>query len=162
MAAKKKATRKKTTTPKRKTTRKPKVKAPRKVTVKKEIGPNFMVQVNEPKALRKDLLESLRETIIFMQGYEAFKKIQEEKVETFTLLKEDIKTLNNLVNKLKKHLPKGKLTAIGLKSIVRPRVPELPSEPEPSEPENPESEHLENHNVGQPPEVEKKSFPPSI
>lgn len=73
---------------------------------------NLMVQVNEPKGIRKDLLEALREIIIFMQGYETFQKVQEEKMATFAQLREDVKVLNDLVhNKLKKHLPKGKLAA---------------------------------------------------
>lgn len=74
---------------------------------------NLMVQVNEPKGIRKDLLEALREVIIFMQGYETFQKIQEEKIATFAQLREDVKILNSLVHdKLKKHLPKGKLAGL--------------------------------------------------
>jgi len=74
---------------------------------------NLMVQVNEPKSIRKDLLEALREVIIFMQGYETFQKIQEEKMGTFAQLREDVKVLNSLVHdKLNKHLPKGKLAGL--------------------------------------------------
>ena len=81
--------------------------------IKKEIQPDYMVQLTEPKMLRKDLLESLREVIIFMQGYEKFRKIQEEKVAMFNSLKLDIKSLNSLINdKLRKYLPKGKLRAV--------------------------------------------------
>ena len=73
-------------------------------------GLNLMVQVSDPKNVRKDLLEALREIIIFMQGYEAFRKIQEEKIAVFTQLKDDVKGLNNLVDsKLRRLLPKGKL-----------------------------------------------------
>lgn len=75
--------------------------------------PNFMVQLNEPRMLRKDLLESIREIIIFMQGYEKFRKIQEDKVTLFTQLKTDIRVLGSLVDdKLHKYLPKGKLKAV--------------------------------------------------
>lgn len=99
---KKKATKKKST---RRTSR--------KTTAKVENKPrqlNLMVQINEPKGIRKDLLEALREVIIFMQGYETFQKVQEEKMATFAQLREDIKILNSLVHdKLRKHLPKGKL-----------------------------------------------------
>ena len=35
-----------------------------------EKEPEYMIQISDPKMLRKDLLESLREVIIFMQGYE--------------------------------------------------------------------------------------------
>jgi len=78
-----------------------------------EKDPNFMVQISEPRMLRKDLLESVREIIIFMQGYEKFRKIQEEKVSLFTQLKTDLRVLNTLVDeKLRKYLPKGKLRGI--------------------------------------------------
>lgn len=80
-----------------------------------EKDPNYMVQISEPRMLRKDILESVREVIIFMQGYEKFRKIQEEKVALFTQLKVDVRVLNNLVeDKLRKYLPKGKLKAVQL------------------------------------------------
>jgi len=78
-----------------------------------EKDPNFMVQLSEPRMLRKDVLESIREIIIFMQGYEKFRKIQEDKVTLFTQLKTDIRVLSSLVDdKLQKYLPKGKLKSI--------------------------------------------------
>lgn len=94
-----------------------KMAAKKKVLLKKkappakiEKEPDYMVQIAEPKMVRKDLLESLREVIIFMQGYEKFKKVQEDKVALFTTLKSDVKELNMLIEgQLKKYLPKGKL-----------------------------------------------------
>ncbi len=87
--------------------------------VVKEKEPSYVVQVNDPKMLRRDILESLREIIIFMQGYERFRKIQEEKVALFSTLKKDLRELNGLMEtKLKVYLPKGKLK--GLKSISSP------------------------------------------
>ena len=63
--------------------------------------------------VRKDILESLREVIIFMQGYEKFKQVQEEKVATIALLKEQVAELSTLVtHELKKYLPIGKLKPI--------------------------------------------------
>jgi len=80
---------------------------------KKEIEPAYMVQLSDPKLVRKDLLESLREVIIFMQGYEKFRRIQEEKIALFTQLRVEVKQLSILVNdKLRKYLPKGKLRAV--------------------------------------------------
>ncbi len=77
-----------------------------------EKGPEYMVQVNEPSMLRKDVLESVREVIIFMQGYEKFRAIQEEKVKTFTALRTDIKELVEMVDQLRKMVPKGNLKPI--------------------------------------------------
>ena len=84
-----------------------------KKTIKIDKNPEFMVQLGDPMVLRKDLLESLREVIIFMQGYEKFRAIQEDKVTLFTSLQSDLKELNNLIDgKLRKLLPKGSLTAV--------------------------------------------------
>jgi len=117
---------------------------------------NLMVQINEPKNVRKDLLEGLREIIIFMQGYEAFRKIQEEKIAVFVQLKEDVKVLNNLVDsKLRRVLPKGKLVGMTKKmpkvevaqketeSIPTPRMPPKVAKPEPQQEENNDLDELE-------------------
>jgi len=91
----------------------------------KDKGLNLMVQINDPKNVRKDLLEGLREIIIFMQGYEAFRKIQEEKIAVFAQLKDDIKGLNNLVDsKLRRILPKGKLDGMIKKERARVEIVE--------------------------------------
>src|SRR3989344_2405653 len=92
---------------------------------KKESSINLMVQIHEPKNLRKDILEWLREIIIFMQGYETFRKIQEEKVKTFAQLRDDVKVLNNLIDtKLRRYLPKGKLAGIIKKPMPKREIPE--------------------------------------
>jgi len=78
----------------------------------KEKEPGFMVRISEPRLVRKDILESLREVIVFMQSYEQFKHVQDEKVTTISALREIIKDLNNLTNKLRTKLPKGKLGAL--------------------------------------------------
>jgi hypothetical protein len=106
--------------------------------VKKDREPEYMVQVHEPTNLRKNVLESLREIIIFMQSYEKFKQIQEEKVTTFNSLKDSIKQLTTLLDhKLKRHFPKGKLST----SMLRREVPKMviPEQME-EEPQEMESE----------------------
>ena len=121
---------------------------------------NLMVQVSDPKNVRKDLLEALREIIIFMQGYEAFRKIQEEKIAVFAQLKEDIKVLNNLVDtKLRRLLPKGKLVGMINKPTMRmeevekeemspmavPKVqPKIMPKPEPQQEDNKDLDELES------------------
>lgn len=91
----------------------------------KDKGLSLMVQVSDPKNVRKDLLEALREIIIFMQGYEAFRKIQEEKIAVFAQLRDDVKVLNNLVDtKLRRLLPKGKLAGMVKKPMAKVEVVE--------------------------------------
>ncbi|NQV91990.1 hypothetical protein HQ489_05960 [Candidatus Woesearchaeota archaeon] len=125
---KRKTTHKRTT--KRKVTKKtslPKHKSvPLKKVVKHEIGPAYMVQLSDPKSIRKDILESLREVIIFMQAHEKFMRIQEEKVTLFAQLKDEVKDLNLLIeHRLKKHLPKGKLKAVSRYEEKRQKQQEM-------------------------------------
>lgn len=112
--------------------------------VPKEKEPEYVVQIQEPRMVRKELLESLRDLIIFMQGYEQFRKLQEEKVAQFSALRNDVKELNHLLDaKLRHHFPKGKAkpaaataaAPAALKPAARP-APTLKLDEEPEE-ENP-------------------------
>jgi hypothetical protein len=105
---------------KRKVNKRKRTTSKRKVVQVKTKEPDYMVQLSEPTALRRDVLEALREVILFMQSYEQFLKVQEEKLEMFDQLKAHVKDLNSLVNnKLPLYLPKGKLDAIQ-KQIPKP------------------------------------------
>lgn len=117
--------RKKKKTTKRKSHAKPKAK-PQPKRVKE---PDYVIQIHDPKMVRKDILESLREVIIFMQGYEKFRRVQEEKIATIALLKEQVKELNLLVgHELRKYLPVGKLKPV-LKEEVKKVFVEGPHDP---------------------------------
>ncbi|MBT4936257.1 hypothetical protein HOL21_01295 [Candidatus Woesearchaeota archaeon] len=147
MAAKKKKTTRKRTTKRR---------APVKKVETKSTEPDYMVQVSEPKLVRKDLLESLREVIIFMQGYEKFRRIQEEKVALFTQLKIEVKQLNVLVNdKLRKYLPKGKLRAVTPQNVAEQQQkaagigPQVQVVNQPAPTTAPPKQELEDDNLAQ-------------
>lgn len=107
-----------------------------------EKEPEFMVQLSEPKMLRKDILESLREVIIFMQGYETFRRVQDEKVMLFARLKSQVKELNSLIDsKLRAYMPKGKLRSVVSKPMPEPieeeeneQIPESRDEQTPTMP----------------------------
>ena len=103
--------------------------------------PQFMVQVHDTKVLRKDILESLKDVIIFMQGYEKFRKIQEEKVLRINELKASVKELHNFIdNKFRRVLPKGKLDAI------EPQKPERKQELRVEQrPASVQDYHIEEH-----------------
>lgn len=101
----------------------------------REKKPEYVIQISEPQATRKDLLEALRTLIIFMQGYEKFRAIQQEKIATFKLLNKQVKELDRLVNqRLAHYLPLGELKPIKAKKeeeeISKPEVQE--AEPEPA------------------------------
>ncbi len=108
-----------------------------------EKNPEYMVNIQDPKNLRKDVLESLREVIIFMQGYESFRQIQEEKVAMFTKLKKEVSELQLLVNnKLRKYLPQGKLRAVSREEYIReePKVEKVEIVPKAAPPVEPVEE----------------------
>lgn len=90
---------------------------------------DFMVQISDSRMLRKDILEAIREIIMFMQGYEKFRKIQEEKTTMFNELKSDIRNLNNLIDdKLRKAMPKGKLRGVEPGKQAEPEKKEIAME----------------------------------
>ncbi|MBS3127457.1 hypothetical protein J4228_04805 [Candidatus Woesearchaeota archaeon] len=104
----------------------PAKKARKEKVAQAEKNPEYMVNIQDPKNLRKDVLESLREVIIFMQGYESFRQIQEEKVALFTKLKKEVSELQLLVNnKLRKYLPQGKLRAISREQYIKEEPPKV-------------------------------------
>ena len=83
-----------------------------------EREPEYMVQINDPQMLRKEILEGLRELIILMRGYEQFHKIQQQKVAHFEVLDRKMREINNVIDrKLKPYLPKGKLKPL---TIIKP------------------------------------------
>jgi hypothetical protein len=99
----------------------------------KESGPQFNIQISNPTMVRKDILEGLREVIIFMQGYEKFRQIQEEKMATFMHLNSTIKSLHSLIDsKLRKYIPKGKLTGYVPTKKVEEKVQEVDVTPKKS------------------------------
>lgn len=90
--------------------------------------PEYTVHLGDPKMLRKDILESLREIIIFMQGYERFRKIQEEKVAHFGALKHKALEISRIVDtKLKRYFPKGKLKSIQKRAEEPPEEERVPT-----------------------------------
>jgi len=93
-------------------------------------GPDYVIQVSDPKMLRKDILEGLREVIIFMQGYDQFRKVQEEKTMLFTQLKTDVRDIQQMIdNKLRLFLPKGKVHGLVKVEQKREIVREVKKQP---------------------------------
>jgi len=95
---KKKATKKKATKKKRSVRKTP-----------EQIEEPLFIGIGEPVELRKHILEPTREVIQFLQSYEEFIKIKEEKTDTVLQLKEDLKNIKSSINKLKRLLPRNKI-----------------------------------------------------
>ena len=78
---------------------------------KKDEQEVFYVGIREPREVRKDLLESLKEVLEVMRSYESIKSIRTKKVELFVKLKEIMRQIDLSMNKLKRELPETRLRA---------------------------------------------------
>ncbi len=78
--------------------------------VKKQIAPIkpevLYMGISNPVDVRRSILECARDMVHFLQMFEKFRVIREEKKEAAAILKKQIKELNTLVNKFKAALPK--------------------------------------------------------
>jgi len=112
----------------------------------RELEPSYMVRVPDPTTVRRDILESLREIILFMQAYEHFSNIQEEKKAIMDEVKGQVKEISRIINTdLKAKLPRGKLKALHDKYKVRETKPVTKATPRPKrEVESNSLDNLEN------------------
>ena len=69
----------------------------------------FYVGVKEPISLRRELLESSKEIIQGLRGYEELKLVREERHKKILEFKEKINEVLSLVSWLKEQLPKQEL-----------------------------------------------------
>ncbi|MBI1968425.1 hypothetical protein HYS49_00800, partial [Candidatus Woesearchaeota archaeon] len=93
-------------------------------------APEYMVQIADPQMLRKGILETLRDVIVFMQGYEQFIRVQQEKVAIFNSLKATTKELSVLIDgNLHRYFPKGELQPMKVGGPQEEmKLPPLPEE----------------------------------
>ena len=153
---------------KKKTTRR---KAKKRSAKSKSAEPIF-IGLGDPVELRRNILEPTREVIQFLQSYEEFKKVKDEKTHTVNLLKEDLKEIKLTINRLRRLLPRSKIKAEKTSGRIKKEMgveipepkpkpepkpepksePKTESEPEPLPPAHPELDALERE-LG---EIEKK------
>ena len=69
----------------------------------------FFVGLHDTKDLKRALLESTRDTIMFMQKYENILKIRTQKNEAIDHLKKLVKEINKMVSNLKQKLPESEI-----------------------------------------------------
>ncbi len=65
----------------------------------------FFVRIEEPKKLRKKLLETSREVVLLIQDHESIKRIKQEKIELLNEAAKTISEINMLIQKMKKLIP---------------------------------------------------------
>ncbi|MBW3010666.1 hypothetical protein KY326_00395 [Candidatus Woesearchaeota archaeon] len=69
----------------------------------------FFVGIKDPVEIRRDLLESTKDTITIIKTYENIKALRTEKAKYMLVIQKLIKELNILVSKLKRVLPETRV-----------------------------------------------------
>ena len=69
----------------------------------------FFVGLQNTTDLRKSIIESTKDSIVFLQKYENFLHIRKEKDEAIKNLKRIVKEITNLVSSLKTKLPESEI-----------------------------------------------------
>ncbi|RLE44291.1 hypothetical protein DRJ19_00700 [Candidatus Woesearchaeota archaeon] len=72
---------------------------------KKEESPLY-VGIEDPIALRRQLLEATRDILQYLKRYEEFKRVREEKLELISRIRDLSDEIGKLIWKIKKLLPK--------------------------------------------------------
>ncbi|MFA5141357.1 MAG: hypothetical protein WC471_00085 [Candidatus Woesearchaeota archaeon] len=76
--------------------------------------------INNPIEIRRTVLECARDMVHFLQMFEKFRLIREEKKEAIRILKKEMKDLSTLMNKLKLIMPKASVrTEVHKEEVVK-------------------------------------------
>jgi len=67
----------------------------------------FYVGVNYPNSVRKTVLESMREVVLVLKGYDNFRLKRMEKATKITNLQNIVKEIDSLFSKFKRDMPKS-------------------------------------------------------
>ena len=88
----------------------------------------FFVEVRDPNNVKRNIFESLRDIVQSLQKFERFKQLRNQKVDSISKLRKDLKDVNKLVSDLKIKLPEARLREAKLKPVLR----EVPKRKEPT------------------------------
>ena len=69
----------------------------------------FYVGLQEPVEIRRNILEVSKDMVNYLQHFERLKTLRKEKQEAVHRIREDVKHLKTLINKLRMIMPKTKL-----------------------------------------------------
>ncbi len=85
----------------------------------------FFISIQDPKEIRRNLLETSMQLVDGMKSYEKYKKIKAEKLQKLDRLKKTTATINELAGKIRACLPtiKGSHYTIDKKAV--PHVAEI-------------------------------------
>lgn len=74
--------------------------------------------IQDPDELRRELLETSKEAILSLQRFERFKLNKLKRMDSYEMLKSNIREINDLIARLKKELPTTKMR---IKQIESPK-----------------------------------------
>ena len=69
----------------------------------------FFVGIQNTKDLKRAVIESTRDTIVFLQKFEKFLRVRKEKNDAVEDLKKRVKEVTSMTNQLKKILPESEI-----------------------------------------------------
>ena len=75
----------------------------------KEQSGLFFVQITEPDLVRRNILESLKQILELLQGFEKFKQIRHEKTNKIQKLRTLVRHTNKMMAELKSKMPQTSL-----------------------------------------------------
>ena len=83
---------------------------------------DYFVKINNPKSVRRILLENTRDVIKILQGYEEFKNVRKTRIELVDTFKKEMNEVKALVSQLKKTLPKMSVRGAKKAPVTRTAV----------------------------------------
>jgi len=78
---------------------------------KEQIPPEFFIRIDNPPLFRRTLLEASKESIDALKNYDRFRDIRARKIELVLKLKNIVKEITMLLDRLKSDLPTTEVRA---------------------------------------------------
>ena len=85
----------------------------------------FYIGIEDPLELRRYLLESSRDVVQSLRRFEEINATRVRKMESMAKFKEIVEEINVLVSKLRRELPKTRVTTLRKVRLTEERAPEL-------------------------------------
>ncbi len=93
---------------------------------KKQEEQLYYVGISQPDSVRREIWGCTHDLVQFLEVYEKFKRLRDEKTKEIDLLRKNVAELKTLMNRLRRIFPKSKLKAAGAESKQRPKAAQLP------------------------------------
>ena len=85
----------------------------------------FYIGIEDPQELRRYVLESSRSVVLNLKRFEEINATRIRKMESMAKFKDIVEEINAMVSKLRRELPKTKVTTLRKVRLTEERPPEL-------------------------------------